>query len=182
MIRKKFYFHYFWLQRHQEVETSLSGLLTVSVHDCWLRSWEKVTMSRMSFPHMSTEHYGALNTLPEQTLFGELRRGHITSNWQRFWVFKPDGVRGPAYLTHTLTEAALFLFPLFIFLQLYQVSSVETWPLLLSSVTSCTPQRTTGSLWSLSPLACSLYLARLATKKSVFMPPELGKKNMIFLV
>lgn len=44
------------------------------------------------------------------------------------------------------------LFPLFILLQLYRDSSIELWPLLFSSVTSCTAQTTAGSLWSLSLL------------------------------
>lgn len=109
-------------------------------------------VKNVSFPHVSTEHYGALNTLPEQMLFGGQRGGHITSNLQRAEVFNPDGIRGPAYLSHTPQKPHFFLLPLFIFLQFHQVSSTETWPLLLSSVTSCRPQRTTGSLWSLSPL------------------------------
>ena len=44
-------------------------------------------VKNVSFPHMS-EHYGALNTLPGQTLFGELRRGHIISNLQRVGSLK----------------------------------------------------------------------------------------------
>lgn len=68
--------------------------------------WKGHNVKNVSFPHMSTEHYGALNTLPEQTVFGELRR--------RTWVFKPDGIHGPAYLSHTPQKPPLFLLPLFI--------------------------------------------------------------------
>lgn len=104
----------------------------------------------------------------------ELRRGHITSNRQIVWVFKPDGDTQTHILESYTTEASHLLFPLFIFLQLYQVSSTETWPLLLSSVTICTPQRATGSLWSLSPPALNsapfIQLICKAAKKKVLLP------------
>lgn len=57
-------------------------------------------VKNVSFPLVSTQHYGALNTLPDPTLYGELRRGHITSNWQLAQLFKPDGIHGPTYLSH----------------------------------------------------------------------------------
>lgn len=47
-------------------------------------------VKNVPFPHVS-EHYEALNTLPEQTLFGELRRGHIISNLQRVGSLKLMG-------------------------------------------------------------------------------------------
>lgn len=54
------------------------------------------------------------------------------------------------------SEGSHFIFPLFIFLQLYQDGSVETWPLLLCSVTSCTPHMTPASLGSISFLFANL--------------------------
>ncbi len=67
-------------------------------------------VKNVSFPHVSTEHWGALNTLPEQTLFGELRGGHISSNWQRTWVFKLDGIHGPSFFSHTPKKPPTFCF------------------------------------------------------------------------
>lgn len=78
--------------RHIKRLRSLAGLLAVSVHDFWwsYQVEERSSCQNVSFPHMS-EHYGALNTLPEQTLFRELRRGHIISNLLRVGSLKLMG-------------------------------------------------------------------------------------------
>lgn len=67
-------------------------------------------VKNVSFPLVSTQHYGALNTLPDQSLHRELRRGHITSNWQLAQVFKPDGIHGPAYVSHRPQWSPTFCF------------------------------------------------------------------------
>lgn len=136
-------------------------------------------VKNVSFPHVSTEHYGALNTLPEQTLFGELRGGHITSNWQRAWVFKLDGIHGPSFLSHTPKKPPTFCFHCLFF---YSCTRSPQWR---------------PDLYSLAQLrvahhkelqgVCEVFhhlnsvpfisLVGKAAKKSVFMPPEIGRKT-----
>lgn len=64
---------------------SLSDLLKVPVWDYrWsYQLWEKVTnVKNVQFPH---------TLMVLQTLFVELRRGYITFNLQRSWVFRLEG-------------------------------------------------------------------------------------------
>lgn len=67
-------------------------------------------VKNVSFPHVSTESNGALNTLPEPALSGEQGRGHITSNLQRARSLNPDVRRGPAYSSHAPQKPPTFYF------------------------------------------------------------------------
>lgn len=81
------------------------------------------------------------------TLFGAQKKPPSPSIC---WDLRSLNVRDEVICTPPKTSP--FLFPLFILLQFYQDSSMELWPLLCSSVTSCSVQSTAGNLWSLSSL------------------------------
>lgn len=71
-----------------------------------LPSWGKVTMSRMCLFLTFLLSIIVLHTLIEQKLYGELRRGHITSNLQRALGLK-IGRDGESYILESyITEAS----------------------------------------------------------------------------
>lgn len=117
------------------LSANLSGLLNVSVHDHW---W--------SHPVRNVQFPPWLMAL--QTLFGELGKGHIAFNLQRFWVFKLEGWTD----LQTPPEPPLFYFHCLFYCSFTRIPQWSSDLYSGAPLQVSVQQRTAGSLWSLSSL------------------------------